>query len=149
MRYYKIVKDNAIIDVQNNLQPVRYDDRAGIILRCRLTDNPQGVISSDGQFVWQVQEWPAFPDGFSADVVSLMEITGEEYADLKTKLEENQGTIKPEEPGQEPDPPQEEVMGAVEMRLKIKELSTTVKDLTERNEFLEECLMEISEVVYA
>ena len=40
-------------------------------------------------------------------------------------------------------------MGPIEMRLKINELSANVDELQTRNEFLEECLMEMSEIIYA
>lgn len=149
-RYYKIVKDNTVIEVQDNLQPVRFDERAGILLRCRLTDDPHGIVSADGQFIWQVDGWPELPEGKAAATVALTEIYKEDYDSLKEKLDS--GTTEPEEPEpSEPETPSEpeEVMGQTEMRLKIQELTATVDSLTEKNEFLESCLMEMSELVYA
>ena len=149
VRYYKIIKDGTVLEVQDNLQPVRFDERAGILLRRRLTDDPEGIISGDGQFIWQVDGWPELPKEKITATVTLTEIYKEEYENLKEKLDSGVIDPEPEEPDpSEPEQP-EEVMTPVEMRLRIKELTTTVDTLTEKNEFLEECLMEMSEVIYA
>jgi vacuolar-type H+-ATPase subunit I/STV1 len=151
------MEDKTVIDIQTELNMVRYEERSRAVLRCRKTDDPQGIISSDGQYVWHVDGWPDFPEGTStAGMVALEEITEEEYETLKAQLEEWGKVDDPEE--EDPDETNEETeeeeqqeraMTPAEAAAKIKELTATVDELTSKNEMLEECLLDMSEIVYA
>lgn len=142
--YYKAIMNNQIVDALENLQCVRFFEKSGL-LRCKEKDSPQGIISSDGQYAWQVEGWPELPAGNAAGTVSLIEICQGEYENLKQQLDSRQDIPEQgETPSEQP-----EIMSPMEMRVKINELTTAVGSLTERNEMLEECLMEMSEIVYA
>lgn len=151
MIFYKILSGTEIIDVTDNLQTVRYSQISQCVMRCKEKEGPNGIISSDGQYIWHVDGWNEFGDGIERETVRLLEITESEYKLLKEQLEELGKVQEPDETDEpeEPDVEQETVMTPTEMRVKIKELTATVDKLESRNDFLEECLMEISEVVYA
>lgn len=148
MIYYKIVSGTDVIDATDNLVTVRYSAASQSVMRCNEREGPNGIISSDGQYIWHVEGWNEFGDGVERDTVKLFEITESEYSQLREKLDESGKVPEPDNP-ETPENPDETVMTPVEMRVKIKELAATVDSLQTRNNFLEECLMEISEVVYA
>lgn len=72
--YYKVYKAGKVCDALENLQCVRYFSESGI-LRCKRTDRPQGVISTDGEHIWHVDGWDEFPQasGWDDDTVILEE----------------------------------------------------------------------------
>lgn len=148
MIYYKIISGTDVIDATDNLVTVRYSTASKSVMRCNEREGPNGIISSDGQYIWHVEGWNEFGDGVKRDTVKLFEITESEYIQLREKLDESGKVPEPDNP-ETPENPDETVMTPVEMRVKIKELTATVDSLQTRNDFLEECLMEISEVVYA
>lgn len=79
--YYKVLKNNKVIDLLDSLIFVRYD--AG---RQRLTlcDNKraEGIVSSDGNTIWHVYGFYPFKQG-AFDTVQLLEISSVEYHQLK------------------------------------------------------------------
>lgn len=147
MNYYKVISGSDVIDVVDDLVTVKYSSTSKCVVRCKEQEDPNGIISSDGQYIWHVEGWNEFDDGIERDTVKLFEIMESEYETLKEQLSETGKVPEPEKP--ESPEEAETVMTPVEMRVKIKELTATIDNLTTRNEFLEECLMEISEVVYA
>lgn len=101
--FYKVKQNDAIVDALDNLQCVRLFGGMNIILRCKETEDPQGIISTDGQHIWQVDGWTLFPDMDGVDgVVRLSEIDEETYRLIRAALDE--GSEIPEEPEQEDDP---------------------------------------------
>ena len=105
MYYYKALADGQIVDAMDSLQCVRYFEKIGI-LRCKEKEQPQGIISTDGQHIWQVEGWPEFPEaaGWDDATVTLTEIDRETYMALREALDAGAETIPEPEPEPEPEP---------------------------------------------
>ena len=79
--YYKVLKDNKVIDVLDHLTFVRYQEKHGIMIACSKY-KAQAIISSDGKYIWHVYGLYGIPvDGY--DTVDLVEIDQYEYHKLK------------------------------------------------------------------
>lgn len=108
---YKIVLNTTVVDAQKNLNYVYWQVKNHLLLVGR-SDFANGIVSSDGSTVWNLDGYPEFPEG-SYETVKAVEITDEEYEELVKQLE--LGTVEePEDPGAG-----ETVMSAQEMRSKI------------------------------
>lgn len=79
--YYKVVKNNKVIDVLYRLIFVKYQQKHNIMIACE-ESQAQAIISSDGEYVWHVKGLYRIPvDGY--DTVELIEIDEYEYKRLK------------------------------------------------------------------
>ena len=79
--YYKVIKNNKVIDVLDNLVYLKYQEKHKRML---LSDeeNAQAILSSDGTHFWHTLELNPIPaDGY--DTVELEEIDEYEYEKLK------------------------------------------------------------------
>lgn len=133
--YYKAKLNNEIVDALDNLQCVYYFPAARRILRCAGKDTPQGIISTNGQYIWQVESWEAFPEEVQeriSGVVSLIEIDEEEYISLRKLLDEGE---QPEEsePEPEPEPETDEETLAWAKKKKIELSKTKLAEYLEQN----------------
>ena len=79
--YYKIIKNNKVIDVVSHLSYVKLSPKSGKMLLCTHAD-AQGILSSDNATVWHLQGFYEFPTG-EYDTVSIVKIDKEEYSQLK------------------------------------------------------------------
>lgn len=105
--YYKAILDGQIVDALEDIQCVRYFDKIGI-LRCRQKDQPEGIISSDGQNIWHVDGWPGFPEDSGKETVQLVEIDAVDYQAIREALDSVGGSIP--EPDPDPDPEDQETL---------------------------------------
>lgn len=79
--YYKVLKDNRVIDVLDRLNFVKYQPKHGIMIACDKSQ-AQAIVSSDGEYIWHVYGLYGIPvDGY--DTVELVEINQYEYKQLK------------------------------------------------------------------
>lgn len=79
--YYKVLKDDKVIDVLDHLTFVKYQPKHDIMIACAKSE-AQAIISSDGEYVWHVLGLYGIPvDGY--DTVDLKEIDEYEYNQLK------------------------------------------------------------------
>ena len=79
--YYKVLKDNKVIDVLDHLSFVKYQGKHGIMVSC-YEEEAQAIISSDGEHIWHVNGLYNIPsDGY--DTVVLEKIDVYEYDQLK------------------------------------------------------------------
>lgn len=79
--FYKVIKDNKVIDVLDHLTYLKWQKKNKIML---LSDEgeAQAILSSDGNTVWHVDGLYDLPvDGY--DTVSIQEIDIYEYKQLK------------------------------------------------------------------
>ena len=68
--YYKVLKDNKVIDVLDHLTYLKWQPKNKIMLLCGL-DEAQAILSSDGNTVWHVEGFYDLPvDGWSVLVLS-------------------------------------------------------------------------------
>lgn len=155
MNYYKVISDGVVIDA--NFVFLKWQQKNGILLGCDISE-ANFIQSSDQNVVWRV-DWlnPVDEAAGTYETVEAVEITQDEYLSIRAALDEGAEVVEPapvepepygtedEEETAEP----EEVMSVTEMRRKIVELKTALQDLNDRNDFLEGCLLEMSEIVYA
>lgn len=78
--YYKVLKDNKVIDVLDHLTFVKYQKKHDIMIVCPRSE-AQAIVSSDGKYFWHVKGLYKAPDCY--DIVSLEEIDKYEYENLK------------------------------------------------------------------
>lgn len=79
--YYKVVKDNKVIDVLDHLSFVKYHKKNNIMIACDQSE-AQAIVSSDGVYIWHVVGLYGIPvSGY--DTIELVEITEYEYKQLK------------------------------------------------------------------
>lgn len=79
--YYKVLKDNKVIDVLDHLSFVKYQEKHGIMVSCT-KEEAQAILSSDGEYTWHVYGLYNIPiDGY--DTVTLEEIDVYTYNQLK------------------------------------------------------------------
>lgn len=79
--YYKVLKNNKVIDVLDRLVYAKYNQKHKIMIACALSE-AQAIISSNGEYVWHVDGLYRMPvDGY--DTVELVEIDEYEYKKLK------------------------------------------------------------------
>ena len=80
--YYKVIKDNKVIDVLDHLTYLKWQPKNKIMLLSDL-DEAQAILSSDGNTIWHVDGfYDLTVDGY--DTVKLVEIDEYEYKKLKT-----------------------------------------------------------------
>lgn len=79
--YYKVLKDNKVIDVLDSLTFIKYDEKRARIILCN-NKTAQGIVSSDGNTKWHVRGFHTLSQpGY--DTVDLYEIDEAEYHKLK------------------------------------------------------------------
>ena len=79
--YYKVLKNNRVIDVLDRLAFVKYQKKHDIMIACEKSQ-AQAIVSSDGKHVWHIYGLYSIPvDGY--DTVDLVEIDKYEYNQLK------------------------------------------------------------------
>lgn len=79
--YYKVLKNNKVIDILDRLDFVKYQPKHGIMIACA-SNMAQAIVSSDGEYIWHVRGLYRIPaDGY--DTVELVEIDEYEYKQLK------------------------------------------------------------------
>lgn len=79
--YYKVIKNNKVIDVLDNLIYLKWQDKHKIMV---LSDEneAQAILSSDQNTIWHEETLYKIPvDGY--DTVSIEEIDEYEYKQLK------------------------------------------------------------------
>ena len=119
--YYKVIRNNDIIDAIESLRYVYHNPRNGVILSCN-EKLGQGILSYDSSTIYQLADKNSL--GGDYDVVELVEIDETEFKRLRDLLD----GVEPEEPespddgSQETPETPEEPMTVAEMRTKIKEL---------------------------
>lgn len=79
--YYKVIKDNKVIDVLDHLTYLKWQPKNKIMLLSDINE-AQAILSSDGNTVWHVEGlYDLCIDGY--DTVKLIEIDEYEYKQLK------------------------------------------------------------------
>lgn len=119
--YYKIIHDEEIL-LADKLDTIR-EQANGAVVRCN-PEHANGVTLNGENY--HVDGMPAFPTA-DYDTVTVEEVTRAEYLALADDL------------GVEVEPSVEDV----------PILREQLAEQTERNDMIEECLLEMSEIIYA
>ena len=79
--YWKVIKNNKVIDVLDNLIYLKWQDKHKIMVLCD-ENEAQAILSSDQNTIWHEETLYKIPvDGY--DTVSIEEIDEYEYKQLK------------------------------------------------------------------
>ncbi len=79
--YYKVIKNNKVIDVLDRLIFVKYHEANGIMVACA-RNVAQAIMSSDYKYIWHANGLNSIPvDGY--DTVDVVQIDQYEYEQLK------------------------------------------------------------------
>ena len=79
--YYKVLKDNKVIDVLDHLTYLKWQDKHSIMVLSN-EDEAQAILSSDNNTIWHEESLYEVPvEGF--DTVRIEEIDKYEYERLK------------------------------------------------------------------
>lgn len=80
--YYKVIKNNRVIDVLDKLVYLKWQDKHKIMVLCESYE-AQAILSSNKEYIWHEESLYRVPvDGY--DTVRLVEIDEYEYKQLKT-----------------------------------------------------------------
>lgn len=79
--YYKVLKNGRVIDALDRLIFVKYQPKHDIMVNCT-EDEAQGIISSNGKYIWHVDGYYPIPSP-EYDTVELQEIDKYEYDQIK------------------------------------------------------------------
>ena len=79
--FYKVIKDNKVIDVLDQLIYLKYQPKHKIMVLCT-EDDAQAILSSDKNTIWHEETLYNVPvSGY--DTVKLVEVDEYEYKQLK------------------------------------------------------------------
>lgn len=79
--YYKVIKNNKVIDVLDNLVYLKYQKEHNRMIFCKESE-AQAFFSSDREHIWRTEGLYELPvDGY--DIVELIEIDKYEYEQLR------------------------------------------------------------------
>ncbi len=79
--YYKVIKNNKVIDVLDNLVYLKYQKKHNRMILCNELE-AQAFFSSDREHIWRTEGLYELPvEGY--DIVSLVEIDKYEYEQLR------------------------------------------------------------------
>lgn len=83
MCYYKVIKNNKVIDVLDRLVYLRYQKKHDRMVLCNKSE-AQAFFSSDRKHIWHIETLYKLPmDACKYDEVELIEIDQYEYNQLK------------------------------------------------------------------
>lgn len=154
MKYYKVISNGVVIDA--NYMWLKWQTKHRILLGCEPSE-ANYIQSSDQEKVWRVQWLNPVPAGAPTfEMVEAVEITEEEYLEIRKQLDDGFEVVVPEEtpPEEEipedttPEVPSVEIMTPEEMRRKIVQLEADLAEQAKTNDILTECILEMSTVIY-
>lgn len=150
MTYYKIIQGNVVVGVGTSYELRKVQAKHNILVIS--TENDAQYIQV-GESLYR-DTWLAAvtSDRYGYEQAEIAAITEEEYAELKDEIDAGNMPAVPDtqevadpEPGK-PEEGEEELSPA---KTRLRELEDQVAELAETNTFLQECLLEISEIIYA
>lgn len=130
MTFYKIIKDNKVIDVNNKF--FKFLKKRLIPISCDSND-AEVVISSDGNKYYTADWMKPAPAQLNVELVKIFIISEEEYNSLKEQLQLNETIVV--------EPVQEEIItaaGIVEQPKKETQKVVNIRDLYEEIRQLKE-----------
>lgn len=80
--YYKVLKNNNIVDILDHILYIKYQKKHSLLLLCNITE-AQAILSSDGKSGWHIEGLYNFP--LDNDVCEIKEISKNEYDVLKMR----------------------------------------------------------------
>ena len=155
MKYIKVMSaDDTVVGVElaEEFVFIKYQDKNQIIIRCSEKE-AQGVISAESDnTIYQLLDKEKIK-GVDGDVLTAKFICKEDYENLQALFSDDNkkddSSSTESEPDKDDNSDTSNVMTTAQMRATIISLSSDVKDLKKQNQMLTECLLDMSEQVYA
>lgn len=148
MTCYKMIIDGKVVAVGDH--PMKWSPLRHFLVGCSINDAEAIISAVDDQCY--TDDWLRKPTAWTPVLAEIKAIDEQEFDELMALLDDGEEIteavelVQPEETAvddtEQPETPAEHIMTVAEMRSKITELE-------QHNAFLEECLMEMSELVYA
>lgn len=69
--YYKVIYNGQVIDTLDHLSFVKYQAKHGIMVNCT-ADDAEGIVSSDGRYIWHVDGYYNIPAAVAITMWRLM-----------------------------------------------------------------------------
>lgn len=144
MVYYKLVTGGRIVDaIRSDTANWIIENRRNYSLYSGEQEFAHGVEATDQHCVYHILGTPVFHDYPEFETVELVEIDEAEYTDIMADILAERMANEPEPlPAEEPGEPEQIAKTRVQM------LEEQIAALTEANDMLTECLLEMSEIVY-
>ncbi len=77
--YYKVLKENKVVDVLKNIIYIKYQEKHNLLLLCNIQE-AEAILSSDGMHGWHIEGLYNFPpDNTEYEIIG---ITKPEYEEL-------------------------------------------------------------------
>ena len=80
--YFKVCKDDKIVDILENVLYIKYQKKHDLLLLCNIQE-AEAILSSDGTHGWHIEGLYNFPP--DNHVYEIIEITKQEYEKLKER----------------------------------------------------------------
>lgn len=144
MLFIKVLNGNGdIVSVEALEEPVYIMQipSNGVVVICKKASEAQGIQDVTGSYVYQLYGKTPIQDESITRIAHI--IPEYEYDELTAEYPEP--NPQPEEPQEEETPP----LTMSQMREVIETQQATIEELQQTNDMLLECLLEISEIVYA
>lgn len=148
MVYLKIQNaDGTIIGVEEIKDPsyVCYQKRNNIVILCSEKE-AQGIQSVNGNTIYQIHGKEKL-QGIEETLLDAFFIDDFEYEVLKNKIGDMPDDTDTETDGSENE--EDKVLTSVELAQRVVALEKALTAEQQRNDMLEECILEMSEAVYA
>lgn len=147
MTFYKIIVDNIIIAVGTTYDLRRVQEKHGVLVSC--VESAAQYIQCDDTLYRDGWFSPLTSNRYAFTEAKVATITEDEYEALKEEIDAGRQPEVPDEPEpetpDEPEQPEEETPA----KTRLEALEEQLTSLMERNAMLEECVLEMSEIVYA
>lgn len=77
--YYKVLKDNKVVDTLKDIHYIKYQEKHNLLLLCNIQE-AEAILSSDGMHGWHIEGLYNFPpDNYEYEII---EIKKSEYDEL-------------------------------------------------------------------
>ncbi len=146
--YFKLTKNGAVIDVVDELATWLKSQANGGPVATSDLERADGIVASDQSVSFNIEGRAVLDPAWQT--VKVEEIDVVEYTELKKKL--NAGPVENDQPGDSEADTGESSGGVadrVQLLQRVADLEQQVEDQQTTTDMLTECLLEMSEVVYA
>lgn len=125
--FYKIISQGQIIDAApgDQLNYVRWQEKNGMFLSCA-PELADGIVSTDGGSIYLLEDSTAGEAIPGAPVITMAEITEEEYQEIRDELDAGQAIVNPD------DEQQEDSQAKTRLR-QLEEIVASLQDMTAKD----------------
>lgn len=141
--------DGTVVGIEeiNNPTYVCYQERNSILIRCSEKE-AQGIMSANENTIYQIHGKEKL-QGIEEQLLDAFFIDDFEYEVLKNTIDEISDSVSETSVTDDTEVDEIKILTSAEMVQKINTLEKALEAERQRNDMLEECILEMSEAVYA